>query len=252
MMQKQSHVEKFDAIGRVTAMLAHEVKNPVNNILLSTNALQDTVTDGEGLALLEMIERNGNKINSMLNELLQATRFADLHFSRICITDLLDEVLLAVNPQLTVKNVVVEKKYPDHRFYIDAEAERLKAAFLHIVMNAVESMDEGNASLHIQVSSENAEEETICKVDFCDNGSGIDTSLQSIVFEPYFSTKPGRQGLGLTQAQTIIFNHGGSVGVENNPGKGTCVTVRLKERLVTAAMDTNKTTFYSKQIQTTL
>jgi signal transduction histidine kinase len=249
MMQKQSHVEKFDAISRVTAMLAHEVKNPVNNILLSTIALEETISDGEALSFLEMIKRNGNKINNMLNELLQATRFTDLHFSRVCITELLDEVLLAAKEQLMLKNVTVEKKYPDHRFYIDADANSLENAFLQIVLNAVESMDESHGSLAIHVSYEKAGQETMCRVDFRDNGSGIDASLQSIIFEPYFSTKPGRQGLGLTRAQTIILNHGGSVEVENNPDNGTCVTVRLKERLVTAVMDTNNTTLYSKQTQ---
>ncbi len=248
MMQKQSHVEKFDAISRVTAMLAHEVKNPVNNILLSTSALQETITDGEALSFLEMIKRNGNRINTMLNELLQATRFADLHFSRVCITELIDEVLLAANQHFMLKNVTLEKKYPDHRSYIDAEPESLKKAFLQIVLNAVESMDEGDASFSIYVSDEQVEEETMCRVDFRDNGSGIEASMQSLVFEPYFSTKPGKQGLGLTQAQTIILNHGGSIDVESNPGKGTCVTVLLKERLVTATMDTNNIALYSKQL----
>ena len=234
-MQKQSLVEKFDAISRMTAMLAHEVKNPVNNILLSTTALQETITDGEALSFLEMIQRNGNKINSMMNDLLQATRFADLNFSRICLNELLDEAVLAANEQLVLKNVTVEKKYPDHQYYIDAESNSLKMAFLHIILNAVEAMETDNAYLKISVMQERVEHETIYRVEFRDNGSGIDPPFQSMIFEPYFSTKPAKQGLGLTQTQTIILNHCGSIDVESNTGKGTCITVLLKERLVTAA-----------------
>ncbi|HLO37159.1 MAG TPA: HAMP domain-containing sensor histidine kinase, partial [Lacibacter sp.] len=218
MMQKQSHAEKFNAISRVTAMLAHDIKNPVNNILLSTTALQETITDSEALSFLEMIKRNGNKINSMLNELLQATRFADLHISRVCITELIDEVLLAANQHLVSKNVTLKKEYPGRRSYIDADGESLKNAFRQIVLNAVESMNEDDTSLSIKVCDEQVEGETMCRVDFRDNGNGIDSSMQSLVFEPYFSTKPGKQGLGLTQAQTTILNHGGSLAVESNTG----------------------------------
>lgn len=230
MMQKQSHAEKFDAISRMAAMIAHEIKNPVNNILLSTTVLQETVTDEESLAILEMIQRNGNRINCMLNELLQATGLADLQFSRVCITELMDEVLLAVNDDIILKKVRVEKKYTDHRFYINAEAGALKTSFRNIILNAVESMETGNAFLEINVMDEKMQDEKICRVDFRDNGNGIDASMQSLIFEPYFSTKAGRHGLGLTHAQTIILNHGGSLEINSDPGKGTCITVRLKDK----------------------
>jgi len=122
-----------------------------------------------------------------------------------------------------LKKISVEKKYAMEISDITADKEKLKIAFLNIIVNAVEAMPVEKGLLGLKThSSENK-----CVITITDNGSGMDEETLSKLFEPYFTNKSKGNGLGLTNSQNIILNHKGSIEVESELGIGTSFIIFL-------------------------
>jgi signal transduction histidine kinase len=101
--------------------------------------------------------------------------------------------------------------------------ERIKIAFLNIIVNAIEAMEPGKGVLRLSTQSR----EDKCVILISDNGPGIALESQSRIFEPYFTNKPKGTGLGLTNTQNIILNHNGHISFESKNGEGTTFTIQL-------------------------
>lgn len=220
----QQSIQSFTAIERICATVTHELKNPLNNILLSATALKEMNLNEEQASFLEMIRRNTDRINSLLTELTDATHIAQLEISPVNICDLIDEVLLTMDDQITSAAITVKRNYPDEKHYLSVDYTRMKKALLQLVCNALEAMNESPGLLELTVW--NDEEESV--IELKDNGTGIAEDLQQQIFEPYYTTKQGRRGLGLTIAQTIILSHGGSLTVHSYPLHGTTIVLRFR------------------------
>ncbi|WP_374951667.1 ATP-binding protein, partial [Mucilaginibacter sp.] len=101
--------------------------------------------------------------------------------------------------------------------------EKIKIAFLNIIVNAIEAMEPGKGVLTIITKGENDR----CVIELADNGSGMDRESLGRLFEPYFTSKPKGNGLGLTNTQNIILNHKGTIQADSEKGKGTTFTIAL-------------------------
>ena len=219
--------EKFSATGRIARTIAHEIRNPLTNINLAADQLSSELPpDDENTGFLfEMINRNSNRINQLISELLHSTKFAELNFENVQLNDLLDETLLQAEDRITLNNVTLVKNYVPDSCLIKADREKLKVAFLNIIINAIESMeDRDNAQLTIETKKENEQ----CLIVITDTGKGMDEASQTELFEPYFTTKPKGNGLGLTNTQNIILNHKGDIHVMSRINEGTSFTISLK------------------------
>jgi len=217
-------MEKFAATGRIARTIAHEVRNPLTNIDLATSQLKSEipVIDEGSAYFFDVIERNSNRINKLILDLLQSTKFSELNFSQISIAQLLDDTLLLAKDRMDLNQIQVEKKYNDEsRIMVDTE--KIKIAFLNIIVNAIEAMEPGKGLLSIKTRKEN----TDCIISIADNGIGMDEAALAKVFEPYFTSKPNGNGLGLANTQNIVFNHKGNISVSSVLGKGTIFTIRL-------------------------
>ncbi len=217
--------EKFAATGRIARTIAHEVRNPLTNIDLALSQIKDDlpVKDDSSLQLFTMIERNSRRINQLISELLKATRFAELNYTAAGINRLLDEALDMAKDRLELHQVTVEKKYGIGICNISVDVEKIKIAFLNLIVNAIEAMEPGKGVLKIQ----SKEEDNKCVVEISDNGSGMNEEQLNNLFEPYFSTKAKGNGLGLTNTQNIILNHRGSINATSTPGKGTSFIIKF-------------------------
>jgi signal transduction histidine kinase len=219
-------IEKFAATGRIARTIAHEVRNPLTNINLAVEQLQ-TELNGlrpeNGELMLEMINRNSARINLLITDLLNSTKFTELVYTKISVNQLLDETLELARDRIQLKNVAVSKHYDEGICDVAVDVERIKIAFLNIIVNAVEAMEPGKAILNLQTLAK----EDKCVILISDNGPGIPDESQTRIFEPYFTSKAKGTGLGLTNTQNIILNHNGHIGFESKKGEGTTFTIQL-------------------------
>lgn len=215
-------LEKFALTGRISRTIAHEVRNPLTNINLAVEQLRIELSEKEDAQmLLDMIARNGTRINQLISDLLNSTRTNLLNFEKRNINDLLDESLLFAEDRIELKDVKVIKEYTDEKCVIEADSQKINIAFLNIIVNACEAMEAHKGILTIKTERRKDK----CLVIISDNGKGIDADSVSRLFEPYFTTKDNGNGLGLTNTQNIILSHKGSISAESIPGEGTSFTI---------------------------
>lgn len=219
-------IEKFAATGRIARTIAHEVRNPLTNINLAADQLKAELTpdDENARFLFEMIHRNSNRINLLISDLLNSTKFSELNYEKISINTLLDEALDEAKDRVILNNIKVVKKYSTDICDVSVDKTKIKLAFLNIIINAIEAMENTeNGILMLETKGENDK----CYVLISDIGTGMDKDSISRLFEPYFTNKPKGNGLGLTNTQNIILNHKGAIYVKSEEGKGTTFTIVL-------------------------
>ncbi len=223
-LQELRSLENFSATGRIARTIAHEIRNPLTNIALASEQINSASDhDEETTMLLEMINRNANRINQMISELLTSTKFAQLQFSKIPINSLLDETLELAKDRIELKHIKLEKNYANPGCEVLVDVEKMKIAFLNVIVNAIEAMEKDKGVLEIQTTETNDK----CIIDIKDNGSGMDAETIQKLFDPYFTRKSNGAGLGLTHTQNIILNHKGNIQVKSLLEKGTVFTITL-------------------------
>ena len=216
-------LEKFIATGRIARTIAHEIRNPLTNIALASEQIKVASSqDEETVMLLDMINRNANRINQMISELLTSTKFALLQYSKVNINSLVDETLESAKDRMELKHIRLEKDYTNPGCEVIVDNEKMKIAFLNIIVNAIEAMEkEGLLKIQTQVVNDK------CIINISDNGTGINEETIQKLFEPYFTSKDKGSGLGLTNTQNIILNHKGSISVKSRLGEGTTFSITL-------------------------
>jgi signal transduction histidine kinase len=219
-------IEKLAATGRIARTIAHEVRNPLTNINLSVDQLKSS-GHGEAKAnhslMLDMISRNSNRINQLITELLNSTKFTELVFQKISVSRILDETLDLALDRIRLKRIQVKKSYQRDLGELSVDVEKIKIAFLNIIVNAIEAMEPEKGILQIQTENKAGK----CVVTISDNGSGMNEESMARLFEPYFTSKAKGTGLGLTNTQNIILNHNGNIRAESELGKGTRFIITL-------------------------
>jgi signal transduction histidine kinase len=223
-LEELRSIEKFAATGRIARTIAHEVRNPLTNISLASEQLKEiTSSNDEGDLLLDMIGRNVNRINQLVSDLLNSTRFEQLESRPANIHDVLNEALEQAHDRIELNHIKVEKHYEDNMCEIMLDKDKIRLAFLNIIVNAVEAMEKDSGILKIRTSKQGNK----CLVEFSDNGTGMDEETMQKLFEPYFTKKIKGNGLGLTNTQNIILNHKGTINVRSAIGKGSSFTLVL-------------------------
>lgn len=217
-------LERFTSMGRVARVIAHEIRNPLTNIDLSANHLENDNVGGEDKKLfLDIIARNSRRINELINELLSATKFTDLQYEEIRVDVLLDESLNEAFDRAQLNRVRIEKNYSNERIWLNVDRSRMKIAILNIIVNAMEAITGENGYLTIETSHSGE----YCIIIIRDNGKGMDEETMAKVFDPYFTSKTNGNGLGMTNSQNIILNHKGKIEVFSEEGNGTSFIITL-------------------------
>jgi signal transduction histidine kinase len=216
--------EKLAATGRIARTIAHEVRNPLTNINLAVEQLKESLPRLEDNELLfQMILRNSGRINQLISDLLESTKFSELNYAKVSINKLLDEVLAIASDRIALHKIKIVRDYATDLCDINADAEKLKIALLNIIVNAIEATEIGRGELKLSTKKENNK----CVVEITDNGIGMDKESLSRLFEPYFTKKPKGTGLGLTNSQNIILHHKGTIRVLSEPGRGSSFFVTM-------------------------
>jgi signal transduction histidine kinase len=217
------NLEKYSATGRIARVIAHEVRNPLTNINLATEQLLAEIENTDNTQMLiSMINRNSERINQLVSDLLNSTRKSELTYSTVSLNDLLDQSISLAMDRIQLKQIKVVKNYEEQICDISVDVEKLKIVFLNIIVNAVEAMeDRGTLKLFT------FKKEKKCFVQISDNGKGMTKNEIDRLFEPYFTTKANGNGLGLANSQNIVLSHRGSISGRSEEGKGTTFTITL-------------------------
>ncbi len=216
--------EKLAATGRLVRTLAHEVRNPLSNIHMSLEQLS-TLTREEEQVYLDIIDRNGKRINDLITELLTSSKPTEMMFERVVLQTAVDESIGVALDRLTLKQIRLKVNYPDSPCYILADKAKLKIALLNIIINAIEAIENSKGELSITLipGDENY------SIEIADNGCGIPQENLSKLFEPYFTSKRNGIGLGLASTLNIIQAHNASIEVKSRVGVGTSFIITFNQ-----------------------
>lgn len=224
--QQVIHAEKLAAIGQLTAGLAHEMGTPLN--IISGRAeylLSDMSPDDPRRESLNVIISQTERMAQLINNLLEFSRPQKVHFAKLEVPEVVEGVLSLLEAQLMKSKIQVDFQKSDDLPKVEADYNQLQQVFLNIILNAIQAMPNGG---RLELKLEPDSNETI-KAVISDTGVGIPPENLPKIFEPFFTTKDSGQGtgLGLAIVAKILRDHGGSVEVWSEPGKGATFTIRL-------------------------
>jgi PAS domain S-box-containing protein len=215
--------EKLAFVGKIARILAHEVRNPLTNISLSVEQLEDLIQEENYRIYFDIIKRNGKRINELITELLENSKPMELKKSAVSVQKLLNSTIDLARDRADLKNIKLETNLNLRNENILADESKLGIAFLNILVNAIEAVQQNSGIIKVY-SSCNAGK---CRITIEDNGCGISRDNINKVFDPYYTSKPNGMGLGLSATQNIISTHKGTISIESEPEKGTRFNIEL-------------------------
>ncbi|MBI5642054.1 MAG: PAS domain S-box protein [Deltaproteobacteria bacterium] len=224
--------ERLAYIGAFAANLAHEIKNPLSGIRGAAQLLSKKVKDESLSDYTGVIMKEADRLNNILNGMLDFARPAKLNKTEINIHKILDSTVLLLQEGLPRSAFV--KTYDPSIPDVMGDEGQLTQVFLNLVKNAKEAISKDG---HIQISTriltefhlveEGSPGGKMVSIEVKDDGCGIKQSDLENIFTPFFTTKPKGSGLGMAISLKIIKEHGGLLKIDSTPGKGTSVTVYL-------------------------
>lgn len=218
--------DKLSALGKMVAVIAHEINNPIQTVKNSFYLLEDEVPEGSmGKEYLKIASTEANRISNLVLQLREAYRPRSKHYEIINIPDLLREIHLLLTPQLKKSQVACTQNDPPDLCQVRGIRDNLKQVFLNLTINAIEAMSVNNGGV-ITVNYVLRDDRTI-GVAMNNNGPRIPADALSNIFDPFFTTKESGSGLGLSIAFDIIKQHAGEITVENGIENGVTFTVWL-------------------------
>jgi PAS domain S-box-containing protein len=215
---------RISASGRVTRGVAHEVKNPINAIVLHLQLLRNKLEqlDPDTSRHVDIIDNEIHRLDRVVQILVDFTRPRELRLEDADLRLILDEVSLLAAPDAAQHGVKLVRELPADPIPVKVDIDLLKQAILNVVLNGVQAMPNGGA---LSIAA-HCEDETVI-TEIRDQGTGIPVAVQDKIFELYFTTKISGSGIGLAQTYQIMQWHYGSVDFESLEGKGTTFRLRL-------------------------
>jgi len=215
---------RMSASGRVTRGVAHEVKNPINAIVLHLQLLQTKLQqiDPDTRRHMEIIGNEIHRLDRVVQILVDFTRPRDLHMEDMDLRHLLEDVVVLATPDAERQGITIQRALGAASLITRIDADLIKQSFLNVVLNGVQAMGKGGT---LTISARGDVENVITEIR--DQGAGIPPEVQEKIFELYFTTKKGGSGIGLAQTFQIVQWHNGSIDFESVVGQGTTFRVCL-------------------------
>lgn len=229
------HSEHMSSMGILAAGLAHEIKNPLGGIRGAAQLLLLELSKPDQGEYLNVVIAEVDRINRMVENMLDFTRPQQLQQEQLNIHQILEHILILEKESLTVKKGTVIQEYDPSLPQLVGEEDRLKQVFLNLIKNAVEAIPEGGAvrlvtRVGTDYSVKTGPDSNPCLtiiIEIIDSGPGIPAEELKKLFTPFYTTKRKGSGLGLPLSLKIIEDHGGTIKVLSEMGKGTTVQVFL-------------------------
>jgi PAS domain S-box-containing protein len=228
--QTAYHNDKLAMLGKISAAIAHEIRNPLTSIrgfiqLLRPHLIQ-LGRDEYARIILNEIDR----ANDIIHEFLNSSKPSVIQRSIVDVPSLLSEVTLLTESEALMKGCTIELILPERNrtMNVSIDAKQIKQVLLNMIKNAMEAIDEVITTDHegrIMISA--IAEGNYAKIIIKDNGKGIEKSVLGQMFDPFFTTKEHGTGLGLSLSHRIIRNHLGDITASSVIGLGTTFEITL-------------------------
>lgn len=223
--QRMRENERLAAVGRMAGGVAHEVRNPLSSIKGLALLLKNRFPSGsKEQDTADLLIQETERMNRTITEMLSFTRPTALHLEQVDLAVLLQRSLQLIKAEAAESRIATVLEVEDEILPLYGDVDRLQQVIMNVLLNAMQAMEEGGT---LTVTLTRLEQGEGVELRITDTGSGIAPELVSQVFYPYFTTKQSGTGIGLAISQKIILDHGGSIDMESESGKGTTVIIRL-------------------------
>jgi len=222
--------ERLAELGALTGGLAHEIKNPLSTVGLNLQLLKEDLDPREPLytrlvSRLDTVQRETSRLREILDDFLRYAGRIELDRRPVDLNELLEELVDFFAPQAHLQRVPIRLKKHPQPVVANVDAKLVKQAVLNLMINAIQAMPEGGELiLSLAIDPRHV------TIDVIDTGPGIPRDVAEKIFQAYYTTKKGGTGIGLAMAKRIVEEHGGSIGVRSEVGKGSDFAIRLPLR----------------------
>jgi signal transduction histidine kinase len=215
---------RMAAIGRLTSGVGHEVKNPINAIVVHLELLKNKLGEGSGPAVrhLEVIDAEIHRLDRVVQTLVDFSRPVELQLCEQDLRQVIGDVLALATEELSTRNVTLESSLPSNPVVANVDADLLKQAVINVIQNGAQAMPDGG---RLRVVLEEDRKSAVLRI--ADEGTGISDEIRDKIFDLYFTTKSEGSGIGLAMTYRVLQLHHGSVEVQSNLNRGTEFVLRI-------------------------
>lgn len=227
--RKLIQAEKLASIGRISAGIAHEIRNPLTSVKLNIQKIfQSDKLDELEKEHLNLSQQGILQIEKFVKELLNYTRAAELNRDMFSVEEIIEESIKMLDECLSLKNIHLIRDYQEGLPDVYVDADKFRQVILNILRNACEAVDE-EGEIKILLGLDKTSKKI--RMVISDDGPGIPEKDKDLIYEPFFTTKPTGIGLGLANARKVVEQHMGSLKLIDTEGKGTTfeITIPYKE-----------------------
>lgn len=221
--EQLSRAAHLSSLGEMTAVISHEIRNPLGIIRSSAELLKKKMKQLDpDNTIPDIVIEESSRLNNIITDFLNYARPRPPRMTPCRVDDVLEKNLTFLSAQLDGQGFSVRKDFAEGLPEVMADAAMLYQAFLNILINAVQAMPEGG-EIRVQTEADG----TAVQISFADQGGGVPTENLEKIWDPFFTTKDKGTGLGLGIVKNIIDAHGGSIKIENVTDKGARVLISL-------------------------
>jgi signal transduction histidine kinase len=216
--------DRLAAISRISSGVAHEVKNPLNAILLHVEVAKAKLSRGDTdvTPQMEIISREILRLDRVVKTFLDFTRPMELKLTTVPVQKLVNEIVDLARPQAETSKIRVVVAQDAEGLDVRVDSDLIKQAMLNVAVNAMQAMPDGGELKFESLATEDGAE-----IRISDSGGGIPPQLREKIFTLYFTTKKEGSGIGLAMTFRIVQLHDGTIDFKSEPGKGTSFSIRL-------------------------
>jgi two-component system sensor histidine kinase PilS (NtrC family) len=227
MEEQMRRQERLAMVGSLAAGIAHEIRNPLASLSGSIQMLQgDLDLAGDSKRLMDIVLRETERLNTIITEFLDYARPRSAIRERVDLGLLVQETVEILKHNRNICSGIDVRCDVASRLFVTGDAQRLRQVFWNLLNNAAQAIT-GDGVISVSAASGAGEQADHALVRVSDTGCGIPAQSLGNIFDPFFTTKSDGTGLGLAIAYRIIDDHGGSIGVQSESGRGSIFTIRL-------------------------
>jgi PAS domain S-box-containing protein len=216
--------QKLATVGQMAAHLAHEVRNPLNSVILNMDLIRDELNEyeaagrlnvKEAVRLLDAIQREITGLTEVTNEYLQFTKTYDDRDESASINSVISEIMHFYEREISARAIKATTRLENNIPLVLCNRHRIKQALLNVIKNSIDAMARGG---RLEITTHSSKDHVLVAVR--DTGGGIDPKSESEICHPFFTTKPDGTGLGLAFTLQVVQHHHGKFHFDNRPGEG--------------------------------